>query len=201
MSSFFEHLLPRRHNFHDRSHRSHDHHEPRITAAVDIQLCKLPYARIETPKRPSFLPPLPLLRKRYCLSTGCKSLSMTHEELTAYDADIILVAPCGMGRARANSDGEKMWRLEWWRELRAVKHGQVYTHTPKGDSPDFNLGKCHLSFTCELTRRGLLACGEFPFFGRWSTVRRVRCCCLADRVHLESVKAFTRRMLGSVIVR
>lgn len=52
-------------------------------------------------------------------------MGLTHEELTAYDADIILVAPCGMDRQRATSDGEQMWRHQWWRELRAVKDGQV----------------------------------------------------------------------------
>lgn len=50
---------------------------------------------------------------------------MTAEELRAYDADIILVAPCGFDRERATADGEKMWRHAWWRELRAVKEGKV----------------------------------------------------------------------------
>lgn len=50
---------------------------------------------------------------------------MTAEDLAAYDPDVILVAPCGMDRKRATSDGEKMWRHEWWRELRAVKAGKV----------------------------------------------------------------------------
>ncbi|CAM9572039.1 unnamed protein product, partial [Scytosiphon promiscuus] len=57
---------------------------------------------------------------------GNKSVGLTAEDLAAYDADIILVAPCGMDRKRAISDGEKMWRHDWWRELRAVKDGQVY---------------------------------------------------------------------------
>lgn len=50
---------------------------------------------------------------------------MTADELRAYDADIILVAPCGFDRKRATADGEKMWRHAWWRELRAVKEGKV----------------------------------------------------------------------------
>lgn len=54
---------------------------------------------------------------------------MTAEDLGEYDADIILVAPCGFDRKRATSDGEKMWRHAWWRELRAVKEGKV---TPGG---------------------------------------------------------------------
>lgn len=56
---------------------------------------------------------------------GNKSVGLTAEELGAYDADIILVAPCGFDRKRATSDGEKMWRHAWWRELRAVKEGKV----------------------------------------------------------------------------
>ncbi|CAM9465659.1 unnamed protein product, partial [Hapterophycus canaliculatus] len=56
---------------------------------------------------------------------GNKSVGLTAEDLAAYDADIILVAPCGMDRKRAISDGEKMWRHDWWRELRAVKAGKV----------------------------------------------------------------------------
>lgn len=50
---------------------------------------------------------------------------MTADELREYDADIILVAPCGFDRKRATADGEKMWRHDWWRELRAVKKGKV----------------------------------------------------------------------------
>ena len=50
---------------------------------------------------------------------------MTPDELTAYDADIILVAPCGFDRKRATADGKQMWRHSWWRELRAVKEGKV----------------------------------------------------------------------------
>ncbi|CAM9249008.1 unnamed protein product [Ascophyllum nodosum] len=57
---------------------------------------------------------------------GNKSVGVTPEELSAYDADIILVAPCGMDRKRAVSDGENMWRHEWWRSLRAVREGEVY---------------------------------------------------------------------------
>lgn len=56
---------------------------------------------------------------------GNKSMGMSAKELTDYDADIILVAPCGMDRNRAKSDGEQMWRHDWWRELRAVKDGKV----------------------------------------------------------------------------
>ncbi|CAN0284140.1 unnamed protein product [Pylaiella littoralis] len=64
---------------------------------------------------------------RYTMAEpGNKSVGMTAEELTAYDADVILVAPCGMDRKRAKSDGEQMWRYAWWRELRAVKKGKVY---------------------------------------------------------------------------
>ncbi|CAN0174933.1 unnamed protein product, partial [Ectocarpus sp. 13 AM-2016] len=67
---------------------------------------------------------------------GNKSMGMSAKELMDYDADIILVAPCGMNRNRAKSDGEQMWRHEWWRELRAVKDGKVcrrlhrIPHTP-----------------------------------------------------------------------
>ncbi|CAB1117184.1 unnamed protein product [Ectocarpus sp. CCAP 1310/34] len=57
---------------------------------------------------------------------GNKSMGMSAKELMDYDADIILVAPCGMDRNRAKSDGEQMWRHDWWRELRAVKDGKVY---------------------------------------------------------------------------
>lgn len=52
-------------------------------------------------------------------------MGLTADELRAYDADIILVAPCGFDRKRAAADGEKMWRHDWWRELRAVKEGKV----------------------------------------------------------------------------
>lgn len=52
-------------------------------------------------------------------------MGLTHESLSEYDADVILVAPCGMGLKRATVDAEKMWRHSWWRELRAVKDGQV----------------------------------------------------------------------------
>lgn len=52
-------------------------------------------------------------------------MGLTQEELTAYDADVILVAPCGMDRERATSDAHRMYRHEWWRQLRAVQEGQV----------------------------------------------------------------------------
>eukprot|EP00903_Cladosiphon_okamuranus_P008360 g8039.t1 len=57
---------------------------------------------------------------------GSKSVGMTADDLREYDADIILVAPCGFDRERATADGEKMWRHAWWRELRAVKEGKVF---------------------------------------------------------------------------
>lgn len=61
----------------------------------------------------------------FLVHPGNKSVGLTAEELGSYDADIILVAPCGFDRKRAASDGEKMWRHAWWRELRAVKEGKV----------------------------------------------------------------------------
>lgn len=62
---------------------------------------------------------------------GNKSMGMSAKELVDYDADIILVAPCGMDRKRAKSDGEQMWRHDWWRELRAVKDGKVGGSRPQ----------------------------------------------------------------------
>lgn len=50
---------------------------------------------------------------------------VTREGLAEYDPDVILVAPCGFDGKRAAADSEKMWRHEWWRELRAVKEGKV----------------------------------------------------------------------------
>lgn len=79
-----------------------------------------------------------LRRPKYLyFKTGNKSVRITHEELTAYDADVILVAPCGMDRVRAKSDGTMMWRFAWWRDLRAVKNGQVHTVAVAVQNPIF----------------------------------------------------------------
>eukprot|EP00904_Undaria_pinnatifida_P007081 jgi/Undpi1/3502/HiC_scaffold_16.g06874.m1 len=57
---------------------------------------------------------------------GKKSKRLSWQELVVYDADVVLIAPCGMDRKRAAVDGNRMWRHDWWRELRAVKDGKVY---------------------------------------------------------------------------
>ena len=65
------------------------------------------------------------------LSTGKKSKRLSWQELVAYDADVVLIAPCGMDRKRAAVDGNRMWRHDWWRELRAVKDGKVIFLRPR----------------------------------------------------------------------
>ncbi|CAM9924853.1 unnamed protein product, partial [Discosporangium mesarthrocarpum] len=55
-----------------------------------------------------------------------RSIQISKEELAAYDPDVILIAPCGFGMARAHADAQLMWRHPWWGELKAVKARQVY---------------------------------------------------------------------------
>ena len=107
-----------------------------------------------------------------CLpSAGGKSKRLSWQELVAYDADVILIAPCGMDRKRAATDGNRMWRHEWWRELRAVKDGQVRPLRSRASLPPppslrLSVGDIFRDCCCWCSRRR-----------RRLRRRRRHCCC------------------------
>lgn len=55
-----------------------------------------------------------------------RSVQFSSEELVSYDADVILVAPCGFDCVRAAADTQQLWKHEWWRGLRAVQDRKVF---------------------------------------------------------------------------
>merc|ERR1711957_341327 len=52
--------------------------------------------------------------------------SVTPEAFVAFDPEYILVGPCGFDLVRAKADTLTMYEHEWWRNLRAVKSGNVF---------------------------------------------------------------------------
>jgi len=65
-------------------------------------------------------------------SRGERSKVMTAEALAEYDADVIVLAPCGFSLDRCVRDAksilfdEKAEAHGWWTNLRAVQHNRVY---------------------------------------------------------------------------
>ena len=56
---------------------------------------------------------------------GSHSPIVTAEALAASDPDVIIVAPCGYGLARAVDDGEVLTAIAGWHHLSAVRNGRV----------------------------------------------------------------------------
>ena len=59
-------------------------------------------------------------------STGEKSRRMEVDEIVKFDPDIIILMPCGFDLLRTIIEYEKLLENEKWRNLRAVRQGQVY---------------------------------------------------------------------------
>ena len=59
-------------------------------------------------------------------STGEKSRRMELDEIVKFDPDIIVLMPCGFDVSRTIIEYEKLLENDKWRELRAVKQGEVY---------------------------------------------------------------------------
>eukprot|EP00931_Biecheleriopsis_adriatica_P078107 TRINITY_DN51573_c0_g1_i1.p1 TRINITY_DN51573_c0_g1~~TRINITY_DN51573_c0_g1_i1.p1 ORF type:complete len:328 (+),score=55.74 TRINITY_DN51573_c0_g1_i1:48-1031(+) len=59
-------------------------------------------------------------------AAGERSRRISPEELTAAAPAFIFIAPCGFEQQRAAQDALQLWQHEWWRELPAVKQGNVY---------------------------------------------------------------------------
>jgi iron complex transport system substrate-binding protein len=56
---------------------------------------------------------------------GEYSAAIPAEELRAVDPEYLIVAPCGFSLERALREQAVLERHPWWRELRAVRHGNV----------------------------------------------------------------------------
>jgi iron complex transport system substrate-binding protein len=59
-------------------------------------------------------------------STGEKSRRMEVDEIVKFDPDIIILMPCGFDLLRTIIEYEKLLENKKWRNLRAVRQGQVY---------------------------------------------------------------------------
>ena len=63
-------------------------------------------------------------------ASGARSVVWEPQQLADYDADVIMVGPCGFDLARAVADTQALWFREdtagWWRQLRAVRDGRVF---------------------------------------------------------------------------
>ena len=84
--------------------------------------------KLKTDSLPSFLC---VCLNRYTLaSRGERSKVMTAEALAEYDADVIVLAPCGFSLDRCVRDAksilfdEKAEAHGWWTNLRAVQHNR-----------------------------------------------------------------------------
>jgi iron complex transport system substrate-binding protein len=53
------------------------------------------------------------------------SFAIPSEQLRAADPEYLIVAPCGFNLARAEREQTVLERLSWWRDLQAVRNGQV----------------------------------------------------------------------------
>ena len=55
-----------------------------------------------------------------------KSFPVPHEKVVESDPDLIIVCPCGLKIEQARQEAENLYSKAWFRELRAVKAGEVY---------------------------------------------------------------------------
>lgn len=66
----------------------------------------------------------------YCapvgVAAGERSRVLPMEDLVAADPEFIFIAPCGFEQTRAAKDAQALWAQPCWRELRAVRAGNVY---------------------------------------------------------------------------
>ena len=53
------------------------------------------------------------------------SAAIPAEQLRAADPEYLIVAPCGFNLERALREQSVLERLPWWRDLRAVRHGNL----------------------------------------------------------------------------
>lgn len=58
--------------------------------------------------------------------SNAHSAAITWEEVRAADPDVLVVAPCGFGLARAEQELPALRRRPGWSELRAVRDGRVF---------------------------------------------------------------------------
>ncbi len=60
------------------------------------------------------------------IEAGQPSWKVPWDEMRAGEAEVIVLMPCGFVPERAAREAEALWRLDGWRDLPAVRSGEVY---------------------------------------------------------------------------
>lgn len=55
-----------------------------------------------------------------------KSRTVSQEEFSEADPDIIIIAPCGLNLKEARAEATALEKQDWWKSLRAVQDGMVW---------------------------------------------------------------------------